>query len=89
MTSTPIACELHDYIEIACTFRYPVLLTLESGEKLNGIATNILIKQGKGECLILREDISKETIEIPLNNLVQMQSLIKNPHFGKVDFHPQ
>ncbi|MFU5691769.1 Rho-binding antiterminator, partial [Pseudomonas aeruginosa] len=27
----PIACDLHDYLEIACLYRYRLLLELEDG----------------------------------------------------------
>lgn len=87
MTSTPILCELYDYIEIACTFHYPVLLRLDNGEEFKGIATDTLLKPNKTEYLILTEEASKRTIQVALDKLTQMQALVKNPHFDKVDFH--
>lgn len=89
MTSTPISCSLYDYIEIACIYHYPVLLTLKSGEKIKGIAEDTSINANKTECLKLIEDESKKMIDVPLSDLVQMQSLVNNPHFELVDFHPK
>ena len=86
MESKPIACELHDYIEIACMYRYPVLLILDSGEEIKGIATDTSTKKDKTEYLVLLDEKSKEKIEIELTKLIKMKSLIKNPHFNEVNF---
>ena len=86
MESKPIACELHDYIEIACVYRYPVLLVLDSGEEVKGIATDTSTKKDKTEYLVLLDEESKEKIEIELTKLVKMNPLIKNPHFNEVNF---
>lgn len=85
MTKT-ILCELYDYIEIACTFKYPVLLILENGKEREGIATDTLINSDKQECLVLIEKQNQEKLEIVLNDLVRMQALVENPHFEGVDF---
>ena len=86
MKSKPIACALYDYIEIACMYRYSVLLVLDSGEEVKGIATDTSTKKDKTEYLVLFDEESKEKIEIELTKLVKMKSLIKNPHFNEVDF---
>lgn len=86
MKPKPMLCELHDYIEIACMFRYPVLLLLDSDEEIKGIATDTLIKKDKSEYLILTKENSKEKIEVALTKLVKMESLVQNPHFESVNF---
>ena len=34
----PIACDLHDYLEIACLYRYRLLLELEDGVRFEAEA---------------------------------------------------
>ena len=46
-----ISCEQHDYIEIACTFRYPLKLTLISGEVIEGIGIDTACNAQKQECI--------------------------------------
>ena len=86
MCADLIKCDLHDYIEIACTFRYPVLLSLDSGKEINSKAFDIVTKPDKTEYLLLLVDGSNDPAEVPLTELKQMQALIDNPHFDKVDF---
>ena len=82
----PMLCRLHDYIEIACLFRYPVALLLDTDEELKGVAIDTLTKPDKTEYLVFVENDSKNKMEIPLSSIRQMQSCIDNPHFDKVDF---
>lgn len=89
MTSTPIACELYDYIEIACTFRYPVLFLLNTGEEIRGIALDTSVKPDKTEYLIIKKHDSNEKTEIALSNLIKMEALVDNPYFKKVNFVPE
>ena len=89
MTATPIACELYDYIEIACTFRYPALFLLNTGEEIKGIALDTSIKSDKTEYLIIKKHDSNEKIEIAIDNLMKMEALVNNPHFEKVNFVPE
>ena len=80
-------CELHDYIEIACLFRYPVTLLLDSNEEFKGVVIDTLTKPDKTEYLLFMKDNSKKEFEIPLNKIRQMQARIENPHFEKVEFN--
>ena len=86
MTAGPMLCELHDYIEIACTFRIPVAIVLDSGKELQGIAVDTLIKPDKTEHLMFVEEGTKNAVSLTMNSLVEMRALIKNPHFGTVNF---
>ncbi|MEI4784869.1 SPOR domain-containing protein, partial [Pseudomonas aeruginosa] len=38
----PIACDLHDYLEIACLYRYRLLLELEDGVRFERLDANNL-----------------------------------------------
>lgn len=86
MTTGILPCELHDYIEIACTFRLPIVLLLESGKELEGIAVNTLSKPDKAEYLMFVETGTENAIPLAMNNLVEMKALVKNPHFDTVHF---
>lgn len=79
-------CELHDYIEIACTFRLPIALSMTSGKELKGIAVDTLIKPDKTEYLMFIEEGSEEAIALTMNELVQMKALVENVHFEIVNF---
>lgn len=86
MTTKAILCELYDYIEIACTFKYPVLLVLENGKEVEGVATDTSRNDAKEECLVLIEKHTQEKLEVVLSHLSRMKALIENPHFESVDF---
>ena len=86
MTTPTLLCELHDYIEIACTFRLPITLLLESRNELKGIAIDTLLKSDKTEHIMFIEEGTDETIALPMNELVQMKALIENVHFETVNF---
>ncbi len=81
-----MSCELHDYIEIACTFRIPITLSMTSGKELKGVAVDTLIKPDKTEHLMFIEEGSEEAIALTMNELVQMKALVENVHFEIVNF---
>ncbi len=86
MAAPPILCQLHDYIEIACTFRLPIALSITSGKQLKGIAIDTLIKPDKSEHLVFMEEGVETTIQIPMNELIEMKALVENIHFENVKF---
>lgn len=79
-------CELHDYLEIACTFRLPIELSLTTGKELIGIAVDTLVKSDKTEHLMFIEEGTEQAIAMPMSELVQMKAIIKNVHFGTINF---
>ncbi|MDP5293316.1 Rho-binding antiterminator [Oceanimonas sp. CHS3-5] len=80
-----MSCEQHDYIEIACLYRYAVTLTLVSGEQVSGMALNTTRNTDKEECLTLL--IGNEVRLLPLASLARMTAVQPNPHFVQVDFN--
>lgn len=80
-----IRCELHDYIEIACTFRYPVRLTTKSGEVISGIALDTQYDAQRNECIAVEN--SGEITLVILDALSEMKAQTNNPHFDTVTFH--
>lgn len=87
-----IRCDLHDYIEIACTYKLPIRLTFLSDSEchtLDGVAKDIRYNAEKKECLVLGFDdksASAKDREIVLAELTSMTALVKNPHFDTVSF---
>ena len=79
-------CELHDYIEIAYTFRLPIALSMTSGRELKGVAVDTLIKPDKTEHLMFMEEGDEKAIPLPINELIQMKALVENEHFESVKF---
>ncbi len=79
----PIACHLHDYIEIACLYGLEIELVLKDGSHLRGQAKTTLTVQRK-EYLLLIEH-GKET-PVALDQLQRMKALLKNPYFSEIVF---
>ena len=79
-----MSCEQHDYIEIACLYRYPVILTLNSGDKLSGIAIDTARDQNRQECIKLLVDNTARLV--PLANLAGMKAALPNRHFDHIAF---
>ncbi len=71
-----IACQLYDYIEIACMYGLEVSVVLKGGNTINGdVAT---------ECIQM--SIDKTTQNIALNEIAQLHAITDNPHFSSVSF---
>ena len=79
-----ISCAQHDYIEIACLYRVPVVLLLHTGEEITGIAVDTARNENREECLRLR--VGEEEQWVILDQLRSMEALAPNPHFRKVVF---
>ncbi|MDX1757399.1 MAG: Rho-binding antiterminator [Marinobacter sp.] len=77
-------CDQQDYIEIACSFRLSVRLTLRNGEQLDGVAVDTLYNAQRQECVQLGTASGKRAV--PLDSLKSMQALTENPHFRLLEF---
>ncbi|MDT8364583.1 MAG: Rho-binding antiterminator [Nitrosomonas sp.] len=84
MTNELISCELHDYIEVACMYRYLVRLTLKDMSIMEGKARDITTSQDKKEFLLLETGTDSQQIE--LTTLRKMEVLSPNPKFQEVSF---
>ncbi len=82
METKPLTCELHDYLEIACLYRYRVKLHLKDQTALEGVAIDVASRDGHEYLLI--EAGEKRTID--LNELVKLQVLTPNAKFTEVMF---
>ena len=77
-------CDEHDYIEIACTFKYRIRLVLKSGEVIEGRALDTRRNAEKEEC-ILMENAGIEQCVVQ-QEIARMVALTENPHFHAVSF---
>jgi Rho-binding antiterminator len=80
-----ITCDQHDYIEIACTFRYPIKLTMNSGIVIECIAIDTKLNENRVECIMvnLKEDASL----IVLDEISKLEVCVDNPHFHTIYFN--
>lgn len=79
-----ISCHLHDYIEIACMYHFPVTLQLDDGREVIGVARDTGIDDDKRECL--RLDNHGDLISVVLDQLVSLKANVTNPHFDFIRF---
>ncbi len=81
---TPIDCNLYDYVEIACMYRYPVRAATTDGRILTGIASDTMVDADKVEYLELLVDGERDRLR--LDRIASFEPLVENARFGKVRF---
>lgn len=79
-----LSCDQHDYIEIVCTFGYPIKLTLRSGEIVDCVALDTALNEQKEECISVEVDDAERLIV--LADLVKLEVCVDNPHFRVITF---
>lgn len=83
MKKCAVSCEQHDYIEIACLYKYRVKLTLKDRSTVEGTALDTLTDSDKREYLLIDNG---QTRQIELNQLHKMRVLTANAQFSEVAF---
>ncbi|MBY0500190.1 MAG: Rho-binding antiterminator [Nitrosomonas sp.] len=83
MTENAISCEQHDFVEVACMYRYRLRLVLKNRLIIEGIAIDIVNSPEKQECLVIDND---SRVQIELTQLVSMEVLTPNAKFREVIF---
>ncbi len=78
----PISCDLHDYLEIACMYKYFVRVELKDKQTLEGKAIDVVAAEGH-EYLIIEND---QRHNIELTRLVKLKVLTPNAKFSEVNF---
>jgi Rho-binding antiterminator len=79
-----ISCDQHDYIEIVCMHRYPLKLTLKSGEIIQGTALDTAQNENRDECIKIETDGTEQLIV--LSELKKLEVTVDNPHINIVTF---
>lgn len=85
MGQCTIACDLHDYLEIACMYHYQLKCMLKDGEILEGTAIDT-ITQDKREYLLIGGGDNDERQQIELMQLKKLKVLTANAKFKEVIF---
>ncbi len=80
-----ITCDQHDYIEIACTFKYPIKLTLDSGIVIECIAIDTKLNENKVECI--KVNLKEDESLIVLDDISKLEVCVDNPHFHSISFN--
>ena len=83
MSQNYLKCDLHDYLEIACLYKFKVELTLKDDTKISGIPVTTMTTN-KIEYLEINS--VGTLLTIPVLELVSMRACIENPHFERVKF---
>jgi Rho-binding antiterminator len=76
-----ISCDQQDYIEIVCMHRYPIKLTLKSGDTAQGIAVDTQVDYARYECIKI--DIEGVERLVVLDEIKILEVLVENPHVQK------
>ena len=80
-----ITCDQHDYIEIVCTFRYPIKLTMKSGAEIECIAFDTKLNENRAECI----NVIVNGVEslIVLEDISVLDVCVDNPHLRRLSFN--
>jgi Rho-binding antiterminator len=84
MVKIMITCDEHDYIEIVCTFRYPIKLTTKSGKVIECVGLDTKLDENKEECI--KVDFKGATTLVVLDDISALQVCVDNPHFKTIYF---
>jgi len=79
-----ISCERHDYIEIACSYRYLVKLKMKSGKTIEGIALDTTLDSNRDECI--KVEAQGNISLVVLDDISVLEACVENPHFDSVTF---
>lgn len=78
----PLACDLYDYLEIACMHRYQLAIELVDGSHLLGQALTTETTASKGEFLLLRTTAGEQRLRMDRLQAITPQDA--DASFGRV-----
>ncbi|MBY7731554.1 Rho-binding antiterminator [Vibrio splendidus] len=79
-----ISCNDYDYIEIVCMHRYPIKLTMKSGEQLTCVALDTKRNQAREECI--KVSVEGQEQLVMLTEITDLEVSVDNPHFQHKSF---
>lgn len=79
-----LTCSQYDYIEIVCTFKYPITLILHDGENIVGVALDTCLNHERDECIKIEDQGNSQLID--LASVAELRVNIDNPHFQTISF---
>lgn len=83
MIQNTISCDLHDFVEVACIYKYQVKLILKNSQIIEGKAIDIINSITRQEYLVI-DNVSRQYIE--LTQLDKIQVLTPNAKFCEIVF---
>ncbi|WP_151702333.1 Rho-binding antiterminator [Nitrincola alkalilacustris] len=82
MSKPPLLdCNLHDYLEIACLFRYRVRLIMTDHSVIEGKAITTGATGGEEYLALL---VAGETLTLPVHRLASITALTPGARFGEI-----
>ncbi|VXB81434.1 Protein rof [Pseudomonas sp. 8AS] len=78
----PIACDLYDYLEIACLHHYQLRIELTDGSELEAEAVNTAITANKEEFFVVRGTGGEQRLR--MDRLLAITPLDAGASFGRV-----
>jgi Rho-binding antiterminator len=78
----PIACELYDYLEIACLHHYQLRIELTDGSELQAAAVTTEISANKEEFFVVRGPAGEQHLR--MDRLLAITPLDTGASFGRV-----
>lgn len=78
----PIACDLYDYLEIACLHHYQLRIELTDGSELEAEAINTEITANKEEFFVVRGAGGEQRLR--MDRLLAITPLNAGASFGRV-----
>ncbi|TWC38674.1 Rof transcriptional antiterminator [Pseudomonas sp. SJZ079] len=82
----PLACDLHDYLEIACLYHYRLHIELNDGDSLDAEALTSATTPSKEEFLIVLSAQGQQRLR--LDRLLAITPLSANARFARVLLSP-
>ncbi len=79
-----ISCKNYDYVEIACTCRYSIQLTLKTGEVILCIGSDTALNDHREECIKVTVENENTERLVVLDEIETMEARVDNPHFKSV-----
>ena len=82
--TSPVSCELYDYVELACLYQHDVRIRTTDGQTLSGTAVDARADGLGNEFLVLRAP--DRTLLVRLNAVTTMETLTDGARAGEVRF---
>lgn len=79
-----ITCDQSDYLEIACLYRIPIVLSWADGRRVEGTPLDTGYNEQRQECLLMMVGDREEWVV--LDGVQSMTALVENPHFAQIRF---
>lgn len=83
-TYRPLACDLHDYLEIACLYGYRLRIELDDGSWLTARALDTRTLANKEEMLLVETAGAQR--QLRLDRLRAVTALTPGARFGRIEF---